>query len=297
MPKEIEEKKQPKRDYNIYLEKSNIRVSAIQWFVLAFVCAIGSGFLLFTILPEVPNIGIMTPILILVIFLGFPILLKERRDSLIEDSVSDVFEELATSLRAGATIEQALVDLTKIQSGPLIDELKIALRDMEGGLSFEEALQSLMDRIDVLLLKRIFTIVVDGRKAGGELADILDAVASDSRDIARIQRERISKTMLYVIFIFMAGAIIAPIIFAFVTQIGSVVVTMGAGSNPLIFHGICVLWLYVLIECVLSGIMLSVVRGEHIWRGLLIYSTSMAVIGTIVFEVMRLVASTMLGLG
>ncbi|MBN2518031.1 MAG: type II secretion system F family protein [Candidatus Altiarchaeota archaeon] len=296
MPKKVEEKKQTKIRYNIYLEKTNIKLTAVQWFVLAFICAVGSGSLLLLIAPGSPNIGIMTPILVLVIFIGFPILLKERRDGQIEDAVSDVFEELATSLRAGATIEQALVDLTRIQAGPLIEELKIALRDMEGGLSFEEALQNLIDRVDILLLKRIFTIVVDGRKAGGELADILDAVASDARDTARIQRERVSKTILYVVFIFMAGALIAPIIFAFVTQLGNVILSLGAVSNPISIFGISILWLYILIETVLSGIMLAIVRGDHIWRGLLVYSSSMAVIGTILFELTRMIAAAMLGI-
>jgi flagellar protein FlaJ len=292
---EKEKKTEHGRDYGIYLEKTNIRFTVIQWFAIAIICAIGSGLVLFLIIPKTLNFVIMFPLLILVVFLGAPIILKERRDMKIEDSVSDVFEELATSLRAGATIEQALLDLTKIQKGPLIDELKIALNDMEGGLSFEEALQNLISRIDVILLKRIFTIVVDGRKAGGELADILDSVASDAREIARLQRERISKTMMYTIFIFAAGGVVAPIIFAFVTQIGDVVMTMDpSASNPLVFMGISVLWLYLLIQSFISGIMMAIVRGDRMWKGLLMYSVTMAVISTVIFEVMKIIAAGML---
>jgi flagellar protein FlaJ len=190
--------------------------------------------------------------------------------------------------------------LTKIQKGPLIDELKVALNDMEGGFSFEEAIENLISRVDVIMIKRIFTIIIDGRKAGGELAEILDAVASDAREMARLQRERQTKTLMYVIFIFAAGAVVAPLIFGFVTQIAYVVNNVGSAptdvkTNPLdLVPNINVLWVYLLIECFMSGLMLTVVRGNKVWKGLIFYSLPMAFIGTIVFEVSKIFAASML---
>lgn len=287
------------KSYGMYLETSNIRLSPVIWIAMAVVLAAILGFLTFIIFPQNPGIAIMTIIVVPVLFIGFPIILKERRDTQMEESIPDVFEELATSLRAGATIEQALIDLTKIQKGPLLDELKIALNDMEGGFSFEESLENLMNRIDVIMIRRIFAIVIDGRKAGGELADILDAVASDARQMARLQRERRSKTVLYVIFIFMAGAMVAPMIFGFVTQIAGLVANVGsdiAVENPLFIPGtqLNVFWVYLLMECIISGIMLAIVRGIKIWKGVVFYSMTMALVGTIVFEVAKLFASAML---
>ncbi len=291
----------PKRGYGSYLESSNIGVSPIVWVIAAVLLAIAVAALVFFMFSGNMAIAGMALIIIPILLIGLPIILKERRDTIIEESVPDVFEELATSLRAGATVEQALLDLTRIQHGPLIDELKIALNDMEGGFSFEEALENLIARVDVVLLKRIFKIVIDGRKAGGELADILDAVASDAREMARLQRERRSKTLMYVIFIFAAGAVVAPLIFGFVTQIAGLVANVGATTrvaNPLDleFGGLTVsiFWLYLLIECFISGIMLAVVRGIRIWKGITFYSLSMALVGTIVFEAAKIFASAML---
>lgn len=288
------------KTYSTYLEGSNIHVSPIIWFVVAIVIGITTGVLLLLLLPQNLGLPIMTIFVIPVLLIGIPIILKERRDTKMEDAIPDVFEELSTSLRAGATIEQALLDLTKIQKGPLIDELKIALNDMEGGFSFEEAIENLISRVDVVLIKRIFKIIIDGRKAGGQLAEILDSVASDARELARLQRERQTKTLMYVIFIFAAGAVVAPLIFGFVTQIAYVVNNVSAApaevrSNPLdLIPNISILWVYLLIECFMSGIMLTVVRGNKIWKGLVFYSLPMAFIGTIVFEVSKVFAASML---
>ncbi len=300
------EEKKDKGGYGRYLKGARIGLSPLVWIVLSIAIAVFLSLSLLILLPSRPGVSIVVVITLPTLIIGLPIIMKERRDIKIEEAVPDVFEELATSLRAGATIEQALLDLTKIQKGPLIDELKIALNDMEGGFSFEESLENLISRVDVPLLKRVFKIVVDGRRAGGELAEILEAVAGDAREMARLQRERVSKTLMYVIFIFAAGAIVAPIIFGFVSQIGSVIVNItkgghGTAASPLDLSlgGITInlLWIYTMIECFISGIMLAFVRGARIWKGIIFYSLSMALIATVVFEVSRMLASNMLPTG
>lgn len=297
-----EERYAAQSGYGHYLETSSIKVTPVVWISIAIIAAVALSIFLLFALPDKPSIPIMTFIVVPVLIIGMPMLMKERRDTKIEIAISDVFEELATSLRAGATVEQALMDLTRIQKGPLIDELKIALNDMEGGYSFEEALQNIINRADVILLKRILKIVIDGRKAGGELADILDAVAGDAREMSRLQRERASKTLMYVIFLFAAGAVVAPLIFGFVTQIGAVISNVGnsgaTAANPLeitVFGaGISILWMYLMIECLISGIMMSFVRGAKIWKGILFYSLTMMLMSTIVFEAAKVIAGAML---
>jgi flagellar protein FlaJ len=303
MAKETKKKLTRRSGYNRYLESNNIRVVPIVWFTIAIIVSLALGVLLLMAFPKSPTVAIMTFIAVPVLIVGFPILMKEHRDTKIENAISDVFEELATSLRAGATVEQALLDLTKIQRGPLIDELKMALNDMEGGYSFEEALENIIDRADVLLLKRILKIVIDGRKAGGELANILDAVASDARDMARLQRERSSKTLMYVIFLFAAGGIVAPLIFGFVTEISMVIVNITNQSGTALMSplelsifglNVSILWLYLIIECAISGVMMAFVRGAKVWKGILFYSLTMMLASTIVFELAKMVAGSML---
>jgi archaellum biogenesis protein FlaJ (TadC family) len=117
--------------------------------------------------------------------------------------------------------------------------------------------------------------------------------------MARIQRERRTKTLMYVIFIFAAGAGVAPLIFGFVTEIGGLVANVGSDvvvNNPLNIPGtsINIFWVYLVIQTFISGVMLAVVRGIRIWKGIVFYSLSMVLIGTIVLEVSKLIARSLL---
>jgi len=55
-----------------------------------------------------------------------------------------------------------------------------------------------------------------------------------------------------------------------------------------------ILWIYLMLECTISGVMISFVRGAKIWKGLLFYSLTMMLVSTIVFEAAKMIASSML---
>jgi len=287
------------KEYEYYLKGIDINLSTFQWFSIAIIVGLVLGGMVLFLWPDLATLGILLSILTVIFAGGSPILIKQKRDRQIEESLSDVLGELATSLRTGATIEQALMDLTKIQKGPLIEELNLALKDMEGGLSFEEALQNLSKRVDVKLLRRILVVIIDGKRIGGELADILDSVSGDCRELSRLQRERISKTLLYVVFIFFTSAIIAPAIFGFVTQMSVVLAKMNVAKNPLnialgglVFNKLS---LYIIIETMISGLMITVIRGDEKWKGILLYGAVMALLGTAVFEISVRIAGAVMG--
>ena len=47
------------------------------------------------------------------------------------------------------------------------------------------------------------------------MADVMFSIAEDARDVLHIKRERKSRTMMHVIFLFAAGILLAPFIFGF----------------------------------------------------------------------------------
>ena len=69
------------------------------------------------------------------------------------------------------------------------------------------------------MVKRSVTIIIDSVKAGAGLADILDQIADDIRDTNRINHERRSQTLMQVLFMVTAGAMVTPFIFGLISTI------------------------------------------------------------------------------
>ena len=81
-------------------------------------------------------------------------------------------------------------DISKHGKGPLNDELKRAVIEIKIGSTFEDALLGMSERLKSKTLDRTFRMIIEGRRVGGSLADVIETVAEDLRAILALQRER-----------------------------------------------------------------------------------------------------------
>lgn len=86
---------------------------------------------------------------------------------------------MASNLRAGGTLKQAIMDVGKSNSMPpaIRSEFINVLSDMEYGSSIEEALYSLYDRTGADDVKTLALTIEIQRRTGGNLAEALDNLA------------------------------------------------------------------------------------------------------------------------
>ncbi len=166
------------------------------------------------------------PILLLIIFSVFfiygfsiPFIFMEMRINDIEKELPDVLFTLATTVRAGGSLEMALRDARDIAKGPIKEELEKTIKEMKEGLTFEEAFQSFGERCRSKIVKRTASIIITAKRSGGGLVDALVSISDDLRDFMRVKRERISKTTMQALFFIAAGIVIAPAIFGLVCSI------------------------------------------------------------------------------
>lgn len=104
--------------------------------------------------------------------------LRRRR---LELQLPDAADALATALRGGAGLGQALAMLAEHQRAPLRDEMSVLLRQQRLGLPMDEALSQLAQRSasrDVELLTATLRVA---RELGGGLADALQRLAAGLR--------------------------------------------------------------------------------------------------------------------
>ncbi len=194
--------------------------------VMFFLAMVLSGVSYFLVEYFIPNlqingflIGFIAFIAIASLAIIIPISIRNSRIESIEANLPDALKHMSLVLKAGGTTETSLEEVSNADYGPLSTDLKNGLKALREGKSFDDVMLGLGSGSGSELFKRVVSVVIDARKAGAGLADVLNAIAEDARDVQRIKRERASRSMMHVMFLVISGLILAPFIFGFVITI------------------------------------------------------------------------------
>lgn len=114
---------------------------------------------------------------------------RKGRKSRIEVQLVDMLGLVSNSLKSGYGLMQSFEFASKQMDPPLAVELRRMLREANLGLSAEDALNAMGERIDSADLDMVLTAVNIQRAVGGNLAEILDKVAFTMRERERIRGE------------------------------------------------------------------------------------------------------------
>lgn len=105
-----------------------------------------------------------------------------RRLRSAEDQLEDFLTFSANAMRAGNSLLQALDLAGRDLRDPISAEMKRTLREINLGLSVDEALNRLVTRLPSPDMDLVVTAVVIQRQVGGDLAGILDNIATTIRE-------------------------------------------------------------------------------------------------------------------
>src|SRR5690606_30033782 len=106
-----------------------------------------------------------------------------------EAQLVELLQMLASGLRAGFGLLQALEASADQLPAPISVEIRRTLRDTAMGASVEQALSSLNERVGSSDFDIVITAILIQRSVGGNLAEILDNVAHTMRERERIRGE------------------------------------------------------------------------------------------------------------
>jgi len=112
---------------------------------------------------------------------------RARRMEKLLSQLPDAFDLMARALRAGQTMSQALQSVADEFSAPVAEEFGVCYEQQNLGLSPEAAMRDLARRTGLLEIKIFVLAVVVHRQTGGNLADLLEKLASVIRDRYRIR--------------------------------------------------------------------------------------------------------------
>jgi tight adherence protein B len=121
-----------------------------------------------------------------------PLLVRYKRAQYLqrfEAQLPDAVDLIARSLRAGHALTTGLEMVADELDAPIATEFRLLYEEQNYGLSLQQALRRFAERVPLLDARFFVTAVLTQRDAGGNLAEVLDNLASVIRERFRVRRQ------------------------------------------------------------------------------------------------------------
>jgi tight adherence protein B len=174
------------------LSRAGIKIKGPEWLAIQAVVALligaiclirfGVNFqgILITVVGAV--LGWFAPRL----YLGFA---RRRRMNLFHEQLVDTINVLASSLKAGHSLPQAMDMVATTGLPPISEEFARVMHELDVGSPLDTALENMVHRIRSEDMEIIATAAIIHHHAGGNLASTLDSISETIRDRIRVRGE------------------------------------------------------------------------------------------------------------
>jgi pilus assembly protein TadC len=181
--------------------------------------------------------GVIFSIIALILFLAFFILYfyfkvrlaKSTRIRKMESVFPDFLQLMSSNLRAGMTIDKAMLLSVRKEFSPLDKEIEKTGRDIATGQKVELALLDMSKRISSEKINKTILLILSGIKAGGNVATLLEQTSANMRERGFVEKRAASNVLMYVIFIFLAVSVGAPLLFSLSTLLVETLTSLLSG--------------------------------------------------------------------
>ena len=115
--------------------------------------------------------------------------LDNRRREKFNLQLPEALATMSNALRAGFSISQAFDSVVEQGEKPMSEEFAILQQQLKIGMSFEDALESLGQRVGSDDLMLVTTAILISRKTGGNVTEIFDKISETIRGRMKIERK------------------------------------------------------------------------------------------------------------
>lgn len=151
----------------------------------SFACGAGGSLVFFLLLKN-----IWVSAVLLVVGISLPVLrlmiLRNARQNKLRSQLPEAFDLMARVIRAGQTINQAILAVAEEFPRPISEEFSYCFEQQNLGLSPETAVRDLARRTGVLELRIFVTALIVQQQTGGNLAELIDKLSAMIRQRFRI---------------------------------------------------------------------------------------------------------------
>lgn len=172
----------------VELARADLKLTPGEWMAFTVLCVLGS-ILLAWIIFRVWLLAILFGIVGFFIPRFYLRWRQRRRIDAFNRNLASAIAQLANALRAGYSLLQSMDNLAREMPPPISTEFERVVREMALGLTLEQALNNLLERVPSDDLDMMITAINIQAEVGGNLAEILDILAYTIRERVRIQGE------------------------------------------------------------------------------------------------------------
>ncbi len=115
--------------------------------------------------------------------------LDNQRRERFNAQLPEALATMSNALRAGFSIAQAFDAVVEQGENPMSEEFAILQQQLKIGMSFEDALEALSERVGSDDLTLVTTAILVSRKTGGNVTEIFDKISETIRGRQKIQRK------------------------------------------------------------------------------------------------------------
>ncbi len=267
LEKKISEKHLSK--FNEFLLSSDINVEPIRLlsFLVLLFLLMEFALIFIVLLFNVSPIAIFTPFILIPIFFTIAMIRQERKSAEIEKSAPDFLRQLSSILKVGLSFENAMDEMSESSSGPLYDEMGKTLIEIKMGGNFDDCWMRMCKRLKSKEIERVFTIILDGRKSGGGIANVIMDISDDLRSVLALKRERKSSVMMAVMFLLISAVLASPFSLGMISVYANFMEGFGKHSE-VISVGPLAGGIYLVIHSFLVGIIISIILYGNAKKGI-----------------------------
>jgi tight adherence protein B len=170
------------------LARANLKFTVGEFLAFTVILVIGLGAAAYLLKRDF----VITVVACLVGFFGpwiYVSLLRGRRLRAFNDQLSDTINLMVNGIRAGYSVMQAMEAVSEEMGPPISVEFGRVVKEVQLGLTLEQALDNMLRRITSDDLDMMITAIKVQREVGGNLAEVLDAISYTIRERVRIKGE------------------------------------------------------------------------------------------------------------
>lgn len=114
---------------------------------------------------------------------------RARRFALFEQHLPNALDLIVGALRAGHSLISAIGIVGREAADPIDKEFRICFDEQNFGVDFRSAMMNLAQRVPIQDVRIVVTAVLIQKESGGNLAEVLEKVASIIRDRFRLKKQ------------------------------------------------------------------------------------------------------------